>query len=232
MSDNLKISIQTRLFFLVDYSGSIDAPKMEHSQITELKPTLMSPMNTDTPAAHHKIDDFCFYDDRKFAFGEHFEIGCDSVCTCFAASRSVVCEPRCPPRKITHAMQEQCVTVPDPNDACCHIEFCDVTLDDHDEIGTQTMTTLSNQTSKDVTKSAAPLAPTLPTTTTIAPTAQPTTTTSGGDISAHDDDDGEYDCVHNGKKYKKGMQFLGVLSWRFCGKWRISSRDFSENSDF
>lgn len=189
---------------MLNYSGSIDAPKMDHPQITELKPTLMSPMDANTPAVkHHETGDFCSFDGRKYAFGEHFEIGCDSVCTCFATSRTVECAPRCPPKNITHAMQEQCVTVPDPNDACCHIEFCDVTLDDHDEIGTQTMTTLSNQTSKDVTRSSTPI------TTTNTPTTQPTTTTSGGDFGAHagdiDDDDEAYDCVHNGKKYKKGI---------------------------
>lgn len=164
-------------------------------------------MNADSPIAHD-MGIFCFYDGRKYTFGEHFEIGCDSVCTCSATSHTVECEPRCPQKNSTHAMREQCVTVPDPNDACCHIEFCDVTLDDHDDGGTQTMTTLSNQTSMDVTKGTT----TTTTSTTSTSTAgvshaatQPTIGTSGADIfGAHGDDDEEYDCLYNGKKYKKG----------------------------
>lgn len=164
----------------------------------------MTAMNTDTPMVRDTAN-FCFYDNRKYTFGEHFEIGCESVCTCFAASQTVECEPRCPQKNST---REQCVTVPDPNDACCHIEFCDVTLDDHDELGTQTMTTLSNQTSKDVTKGTTPI-------TTTAATQQTTTTTTttarGDEFDTRVEDDGEYHCVHNGHKYTRGMDFRCVL---------------------
>lgn len=191
-------------FQFLCFTGSIEAQKIDHPQITELKPTLMTAMNTDTPMIRDTAN-FCFYDSRKYAFGEHFEIGCESVCTCFAASRTVECEPRCPQKNTT---REQCVTVPDPNDACCHIEFCDVTLDDHDELGTQTMTTMANQTSKDVTKGTTPIT----TTAAIQPTTTTTTTSRGDEFDTRFDDDGEYHCVHNnGRKYKIGMDYCCIL---------------------
>lgn len=133
--------------------------------------------------------EYCLYNDKKYAFDERIEIDCDSVCTCMASTRLVKCEPRCPPKNSTNEMREQCVTVPDPNDSCCTIEFCDVTLDEDHEQGVMTMPSSSspNQTTKDTSKSGA---------------ITTTMTTIG--VKADDDSDGPYDCDFNGKKYRKG----------------------------
>lgn len=93
------------------------------------KPTTNAP----TSVAHDESLDYCVYNGKKYAINERIEEGCDIVCKCLASSGLVECEPRCPKVNHTTATHEQCVSVPDPKDPCCHIELCDVTLDDHEQ---------------------------------------------------------------------------------------------------
>lgn len=85
--------------------------------------------------AHEKDDslNYCHYKGKQYAINERIEESCDTICKCLASSGLVECEPRCPEVNHTTASHEQCVSVPDPKDPCCHIELCDVTLDDHEQ---------------------------------------------------------------------------------------------------
>jgi len=90
-------------------------------------------MSSTTHASTDKMPEHCTYNGKKYAINERIENGCETVCRCLASNGLVECEPRCPKVNHTAASREQCVSVPDPKDACCHIELCDVTLDDHEQ---------------------------------------------------------------------------------------------------
>lgn len=104
----------------------MEVPSLETSTTDSL--SIEAPAST--PGGY---GDYCVFKDKKFAFNERIEDGCERICTCMASSATVECEPRCPKKNHTTATHEQCVTVPDPKDLCCHIELCDVTLDDHEQ---------------------------------------------------------------------------------------------------
>lgn len=137
--------------------------------------------------------DYCIYNGKKYAVNEKIEDGCENICKCLASSGVVECEPRCPQMNHTTATHEQCVTVPDPKDSCCHIELCDVTLDDHEQSGaivvvpppTSMIEALKNNASNNGNRITNEL--------------------NKGNRQINDDDsDGIYHCEYDGKKYKKG----------------------------
>lgn len=72
----------------------------------------------------------CLYNGKRYELNEEIKDGCTQICQCNDNSE-VTCRPRCP--KMNHTTSEQCVTFRDPNDSCCEIELCDVTLDDHEQ---------------------------------------------------------------------------------------------------
>lgn len=77
--------------------------------------------------------DFCEHENRRLAINQTAnEDDCDKRCVC-QSSGQVMCQPRCQPMMNKTAISEQCVKVKDPNDLCCEIELCDVTLDDHEQ---------------------------------------------------------------------------------------------------
>lgn len=111
------------------------------------------------------------------------------MCKCLYGNDTIECEPRCP--KMNHTTSEQCVTVPDPKDACCQLELCDVTLDDHEQTSgaivvvpppTAMMDTINNSTKSMLVEKNEKIK-------------------NDGDI-----DEGQYHCVHKEKKYRKGMR--------------------------
>lgn len=132
---------------------------------------------------------YCMYKGRKYAVNERIEDGCEKICKCLNGNDTIECEPRCP--KMNHTTSEQCVTVADPKDACCQLELCDVTLDDHEQTSgaivvvpppTAMMDTINNSTkSMQVDRNEK--------------------IKNAGDI-----DEGPHHCVHKEKKYKKGMR--------------------------
>lgn len=79
-------------------------------------------------------------------------------CLCHESGQ-IRCEPRCQPSMGNQTRSEQqCVKVKDPMDACCEIELCDVSLDEHDvsqpmmiepTMSTTTTTTSSSSSSED-----------------------------------------------------------------------------------
>ncbi|XP_063708942.1 putative epidermal cell surface receptor [Culicoides brevitarsis] len=73
----------------------------------------------------------CNYNNRTYEVNTRIEEGCEKVCVC-QANTEMLCTPRCPPTKM-HESSDRCVKVKDPNDACCEIEYCDVTSDDDHE---------------------------------------------------------------------------------------------------
>lgn len=147
----------------------------------------------------HSNDNHCVYDGKKYAINEVVEMGCESVCKCVLGMGLVDCEPRCPKSNHTKATHEQCVSVPDPKDPCCHIELCDVTLDDHEQSAIAILPPPAdfknniNESNDDnghdkLNKNNRPNV----------------TATIKGDGVDTDNDDPNYDCEHHGKKYKKG----------------------------
>lgn len=73
----------------------------------------------------------CQHNNRSYEVNTRIEEGCEKVCVC-QASGEMLCTPRCPPSNRTEN-SEHCVKVKDQNDACCEIEYCDVTSDDDHE---------------------------------------------------------------------------------------------------
>lgn len=81
---------------------------------------------------------------------------------------------------MNHTTSEQCVTVRDPKDACCEIELCDVTLDDHEQ---------------------SPIVIVPP------PTQVSVVDKNRHHNGVGDSDEGEMLCEHKQKTYKLGDQF-------------------------
>lgn len=71
----------------------------------------------------------CVHKNQTFQKGVMFNDGCEALCSC-GDSGKVTCKSRCP--QVANNSSDQCVSVPDPNDPCCTVVFCDVTLADHD----------------------------------------------------------------------------------------------------
>lgn len=142
-----------------------------------------------------EMDDYCVYKGKKYMINERIEDGCANICKCVSSSVPVECQPRCPKKNRTTVMHEQCVTVPDPKDGCCEIEFCDVTLDDHEQ---STMATVPT--------SPLPLGTNNGSHTAIETTDNNRKHAFSTDTSIIDDTKEKYDCEHNGSKYKTGMQ--------------------------
>lgn len=144
-------------------------------------------------------DNHCVYDGKKYVLNELVEMGCESICKCVRGMGLVECHPRCPKTNHTKATHEQCVSVADPKDPCCHIELCDVTLDDHEQGAIAILPPPAdfknnkNETSDDndndkLNKNNRP---------------NVTATIKGDDVDT-DNDGQDYDCEQDGKKYKKG----------------------------
>uniref|UniRef100_T1PDW3 Fibronectin type 3 n=1 Tax=Musca domestica TaxID=7370 RepID=T1PDW3_MUSDO len=100
-------------------------------------PTQSSTMHTDDDddyeamnASIHKTRPDCYFNGGIYKFRERLEIGCEQICHCDEGG-IMNCKPRCPERN--HTRPDKCVFVKDPKDVCCQLEFCDVTLDDHEQ---------------------------------------------------------------------------------------------------
>uniref|UniRef100_A0A8D8RZF6 Epidermal cell surface receptor n=2 Tax=Cacopsylla melanoneura TaxID=428564 RepID=A0A8D8RZF6_9HEMI len=72
----------------------------------------------------------CLYKNELRKTGEEFNDACEAVCTCEEAGH-ISCKPRCPP-KVSNTTSDRCVAVPDPNDSCCMVVLCDVSIQEHD----------------------------------------------------------------------------------------------------
>ncbi|XP_055377389.1 putative epidermal cell surface receptor isoform X2 [Condylostylus longicornis] len=72
----------------------------------------------------------CMHNGVMYRPRERLEIGCEQICFC-ENDGNMNCRKRCPER--IHSPQEKCVLVKDPKDICCQLEFCDVTLDGHEQ---------------------------------------------------------------------------------------------------
>lgn len=179
----------------------------EQSQMpNSTKTTTISAMNADTasPMASGS-GDYCIYKGQKYAINERIEDGCEHICKCMASSASVECEPRCPKVNHTSAAHEQCVSVPDPKDLCCHIELCDVTLDDHEQgaiaivpAPPSLVDALKNRTDSHTNHTSNE---------SNNDYKELTSTAATGD---NRDPTEEYDCQHNGSKYKIGIHSYGA----------------------
>lgn len=155
-------------------------------------------MNGKSSSATVQNADYCLFKGKKYAINEQIEDGCKQICKCVASTATVECEPRCPKMNHTTATHEQCVTVPDPKDVCCHIELCDVTLNDHEQMGAIAIVPAppslvdamknKNRTTIEYKERASSGASSIPA------------------MGAADDNDSDsnFDCEHNGNKYKKG----------------------------
>lgn len=195
MSQNVKNSFSFSFFylhFLIESQPTgTTLPPMESSESTAASAaggttttastvSKITSTTTTTSTAVTAIDGHCLYNGKLYAYEARIEDGCDRICKCMAPDGQVECQPRCP--KMNHTTSEQCVTVPDPNDACCKIEFCDVSLDGHE------------QTSGGGGAGGLIVVP-------------PPSSTAGHNHTQTDDDDGKFDCEHKGKKYTDGQQF-------------------------
>lgn len=85
----------------------------------------------------------CEYNGERYNFSETIKSDCVETCTC-QGNGKVLCEPhRCP--KMNHTTSEKCLTLNDPNDSCCKIEVCDVTLDDYEAAPMSSHTSSAHQ---------------------------------------------------------------------------------------
>lgn len=75
----------------------------------------------------------CLHDNRQLQINETFQDGCTMICTCHITDEFICLPKVCPTMNNTNA--EHCVVAPDPKDPCCKKSFCDVTLDDNEQIG-------------------------------------------------------------------------------------------------
>lgn len=126
----------------------------------------------------------CLYNGQRYAYDARIEDGCDRLCKCMAPDGQVECQPRCP--KMNHTTSEQCVTVPDPNDSCCKIEFCDVSLDGHEQTSGGGIVVVP------------------------PPAGGHANNNNNANNNSDDestDSDGKWDCEHKGNKYSKNQQF-------------------------
>lgn len=73
----------------------------------------------------------CYVGGKDYDDNERIEVDCDKICICHDGQLD--CMPRCPEMNMTKS--DHCVTVKDVNDACCEVQLCDVTLDDHEQSG-------------------------------------------------------------------------------------------------
>lgn len=192
--------------------------ELKGSMTTATIPTESTPIKATTDleetASPSISNDYCFYKGKKYAINEKIEDGCESICKCKSSSATVECEPRCPKLNHTATSHEQCVSVPDPKDLCCHIELCDVTLDDHEQgsaisivpappsfdgmkikKGNHTTNLLSSYYKE---RSSA-AAGTISSNVDAAPTAVAATTTVQNSNE-------KFDCEHNGNKYTIGTK--------------------------
>lgn len=171
-------------------------PKTEHTSPTAIE-TTTSPINNESATAIPINGDHCAYNGKMYSIDEPIEVGCESICKCVPNIGLVDCQPRCPIMNDTTATHEQCVSVPDPKDSCCHIELCDVTLDDHEQSAIAILPPPDDFKNKNDDQ------------TTVKNNEQTITTTTSKSISEshHNNADEEYDCEHDGKKYTIGMQF-------------------------
>lgn len=170
----------------------VPAPTKPGVDIAVMEPTTL-------PTPH---GDFCIFKGRKYAFNEKIEDGCERLCKCMASSATVSCEPRCPKMNHTKSTHEQCVTVPDPKDLCCHIELCDVTLDDHEQGGA--IAIVPAPPSFDAMK----MKKGNYTTNLKSSDYKERASTAASAIAAatEHDPNQKYDCEHNGNKYTIGMR--------------------------
>ncbi|XP_073819079.1 stranded at second transmembrane protein isoform X1 [Musca autumnalis] len=106
--------------------------RMECSSNEETFLPTQSTMHTDEAmnASIHKTRPDCYFNGGIYKFRERLEIGCEQICHCDEGG-IMNCRPRCPERN--HTRPDKCVFVKDPKDVCCQLEFCDVTLDDHEQ---------------------------------------------------------------------------------------------------
>lgn len=199
----------------------------EHQpSVATVKPTTTDMIQSTTISIN---DNHCMADGKKYNINELVEMGCESICKCIPGIGLVECQPRCPKTNHTTATHEQCVSVPDPKDPCCHIELCDVTLDDHEQGAiailpppdnfhrnnkNQTTTTTAANFNSDGNRIANKL----------NKNNQPNVTATmvkGDNVSDddNDDDDGDYDCEHEGKKYKKGKIYIVDASSHVSLRW-------------
>lgn len=114
-------NVDEKTFFLVEKSRAFSSDDAEQ-QLADMNKTQTEVI----PLVK------CKYNNRTYDVNTRIEEGCEKVCVC-QGNGEMLCTPRCPPSNRTEN-SERCVKVKDQNDACCEIEYCDVTSDDdHDE---------------------------------------------------------------------------------------------------
>ncbi|XP_061393214.1 putative epidermal cell surface receptor [Musca vetustissima] len=123
---------ETRKCREIDVEDDECCSRMECSTSEEGFLPTQSTMHTDEAmnASIHKTRPDCFFNGGIYKFRERLEIGCEQICHCDEGG-IMNCKPRCPERN--HTRPDKCVFVKDPKDVCCQLEFCDVTLDDHEQ---------------------------------------------------------------------------------------------------
>lgn len=84
----------------------------------------------------------CSHKGKLFSPNERIEMGCDEICACHSDGE-MFCTPRCQKTNMTNS--DHCVTVKDPKDACCEVQLCDVSLDDHEQNGFVPMMSTAGQ---------------------------------------------------------------------------------------
>lgn len=172
-------------------------------KVTATEPSTASPNESSTTEqaldsaeiiTEASVNGFCVYKGIKYVANEEIEDGCERICKCLDASGRIKCEPRCP--KMNHTTSEQCVTVPDPNDSCCKIELCDVTLNDHEQTGAIVVVP----------------PPTMGMKSTLNDTAVNDHSTSELSRLTNNeklaDADSGHHCVHKGRKYRRGSKAI------------------------
>ncbi|GBP13449.1 Putative epidermal cell surface receptor [Eumeta japonica] len=106
----------------------LDDPLCFESPIDECCSIIACAADTKVSTTTSQGVGLCRFGNDTHSVGSTWNVGCEQTCVCEKNS-IVSCKPRCPKLMAS----DKCINVPDPKDACCEMQVCDVSQDAHEE---------------------------------------------------------------------------------------------------